>query len=96
VTDYLLHPDLSCPYNIRKGVTNEPILKIITNHLVLPISYTLDAEIQIPNHGMPTYSDPIKLVWGKDSDDPLPGVFPDFGVKKGASEDAVLFLHVRF
>jgi putative transposase len=25
VTDYLLHPDLSCPYNIRKGVTNEPI-----------------------------------------------------------------------
>jgi len=42
------------------------------------------------------YFDPIKLVWGKDSDDPLPGVFPDFGVKKGISEDAVLFLHIRF
>ena len=51
VTDYLLHPDLSCPYDIRKGVTNEPISKIITNDLVLPISYTLDTEIQIPNHG---------------------------------------------
>jgi hypothetical protein len=42
------------------------------------------------------YSDLIKLVWGEDSGDLRPGVFPDLGVKKGASEDAVLLPHVRF
>jgi REP element-mobilizing transposase RayT len=29
----MLHPNLSCPHNLRKGVTNEPFSKIITNRL---------------------------------------------------------------
>jgi hypothetical protein len=47
--DSLLQLILSCPHNRRKGVTNEPFSKIITNHMTLPIPYCLDAKIQISN-----------------------------------------------
>jgi len=41
LNDPLLHPDLICPNNIRKGVTNESFSKAITNHLALRVSYAL-------------------------------------------------------
>jgi len=47
LNDSLFQPILSCPHNIRKGVTNEPISKTITDDLALP--YCLDAKIQISN-----------------------------------------------
>ena len=51
LNDSLLHPDLSCLYNIRKGVTDESIPKTITNHMALPIPHTMDAEIQMTSDG---------------------------------------------
>ena len=51
LNDSLLQLDLSCPNNIRKGVTNEPFSKTITDDLALPIPYCMDAKIQISNIG---------------------------------------------
>jgi len=35
----------SCPHNFSRGVTNEPISETITNHMALPISHCLGAQV---------------------------------------------------
>ncbi len=45
LNDSMLHPRLSCPTTSTKEVTNESISKISTNHMALPISYCVGAQI---------------------------------------------------
>jgi hypothetical protein len=50
LNDPLLHPELSCPNNIRKEGTNESFSKTITNHLAFPVLYAFEFEIPISDN----------------------------------------------
>ena len=47
MNDSMLRPSLSCPNNIKEGVTHESFSKAITNDMALAISYCMGTKISV-------------------------------------------------